>query len=139
MQGFLFSPASCYPTPAAYVVDDAGSILHTWSNTAHQIKPEDNPPSYLRGWNHVEVDDDGNLFAIVPLGALLKLTPESKLEWSCDVAAHHDLAIRDDGMILVLTEAPRRVVVDGNAYVILDNLVTMIEPSGAVQSQLSLY
>jgi len=138
-KGFLFSPASRYPIPAAYVVDDAGSVLHTWSNTTHQLNPEDNPPSYLRGWNHVEVDDDGNLFAIVPLRALLKLTPESKLEWSCDVAAHHDLAIRDDGMLLVLTEAPRRVVIDGSAYVILDNLVTIVEPGGAVKSQVSLY
>src|ERR1700754_495731 len=138
-RGFLFSPASSYPVPTAYVVDDAGSILHTWSNTTHQLKPEDNPPNYLRGWNHVEVDEDGNLFAIVPLRALLKLTPKSKLEWSCDVAAHHDLAIRADGTIFVLTEAPRRVVIDGNAYVILDTLVTMVEPGGAVKSEVSLY
>lgn len=138
-ESYLFSPASCYPTPVAYVVDKAGSVLHTWSNTTRQLKPEDNPPSYLRGWNHVEVDNDGNLFAIVPLGALLKLTPDSKLEWSCDVAPHHDLAIRDDGMIFVLTEAPRRVVIDSDPYVILDNLVTIIEPNGAVKSQISLY
>lgn len=138
-RGFLFSPASSYPVPTAYVVDDAGSILHTWSNTTHQPNPEDNPPNYLRGWNHVEVDEDGNLFAIVPLRALLKLTPKSKLEWSCDVGAHHDLAIRADGMIFLLTEAPRRVVIDGNAYVILDNLVTIVEPGGAVKSEVSLY
>lgn len=138
-RGFLFSPASCYPRPAAYVVDEAGSVLHTWSDTTHQLKPEDNPPSYLRGWNHVEVDADGSLFAIVPFRALLKLTPGSKLEWSCDVAAHHDLAVRDDGVILVLAEAPRRVAVGGRAYVILDNLVTHVDPGGAVRSEVSLY
>ena len=138
-RGFLFSPASCYPIPASYVVDDAGSILYTWSNTTHQLKPEDNPPSYLRGWNHVEVDADGNLFAIVPLRALLKLTPESELQWCCDVAAHHDLAIRDEGKIFVLTEAPRRVVIDGSPYVILDNFVTTIDPRGEVTSEISLY
>jgi hypothetical protein len=136
---FLFSPASCYPRPAAYLVDEAGSVIHSWSNPTHQLKPEDNPPSYLRGWNHVEVDADGSLFAIVPLRALLKLTPESKLEWSCDIAAHHDLAVRDDGMLFVLTEAPRRVVVDGCAYVILDNLVTLVDSGGAVKSEVSLY
>ena len=139
MRGFLFSPASCYPKPAAYVVDDDGAVLHTWSNTTHQMAPEENPPSYLRGWNHVEVDANGNLFAIVPLRALLKLTPESKLEWTCDVAAHHDLALRDDGMVFVLAEAPRRVVVDGCAYVILDNLVTLVDQNGSVSSQVSLY
>jgi hypothetical protein len=137
--GFLFSPASCYPTPAAYVVDNTGTVLHTWSHTIHQPRPEDNPPSYLRGWNHVEVDASGNLFAIVPLRSLLKLNPGSELEWSCDVAAHHDLAIDDDGFIHILTEAPRRVVVDGCAYAILDNLVTLIDPSGEVKSEVSLY
>ena len=138
-RGFLFSPASRYPRPAAYVVDEAGSVLHTWSHTSHQPKPEDNPPSYLRGWNHVEADADGSLFAIVPLRALLKLTPESKLEWSCEVAAHHDLAVRDDGTLFVLTEAPRRVLVDGCAHVILDNLVTLVAPGGDVRSEVSLY
>lgn len=138
-KGFLFSPASSYPRPAAYVVDEAGSVLHTWSDATHQPKPEDNPPSYLRGWNHVEVDADGSLFAIVPLRALLKLTPESRLEWSCDVAAHHDIAVRDDGALFVLAEAPRRVFVDGRAHVILDNLVTLVGPGGAVKSEVSLY
>jgi Arylsulfotransferase (ASST) len=138
-RGFLFSPASCYPRPAAYVVDEAGSVLHTWSNTTHQLKPEDNPPNYLRGWNHVELGADGSLFVIVPLRALLKLTPESKLEWACDVAAHHDIAVGDDGMLFVLTEAPRRVEVDDCAYVILDNLVKLVDPGGAVKSEVSLY
>ena len=139
LPGLLFSPASCYPVPVAYVADDTGVILHQWSHPAHQPRPEDDPPSYLRGWNHVEVDASGNLFAIVPLGALLKLTPTSKLEWSCDVAAHHDLAIDDTGCVLVLTEAPRRVVVGGRSHVVLDNLVTFVDQGGAVQAEVSLY
>lgn len=138
-RGFLFSPASCYPRPAAYVIDEAGSVLQKWSNTTHQPKPEDNPPNYLRGWNHVEMGTDGSLFVIVPLRALLKLTPESKLEWACDVAAHHDIAIGDDGTLFVLTEAPRRVEVDDCAYVILDNLVKIVDPDGTVKSAVSLY
>lgn len=138
-RGFLFSPASSYPKPAAYVVDDLGSVLHTWSNTIHQPRPDDNPPGYLRGWNHVEVDAVGNLFAIVPLRSLLKLTVESKVEWSCDIAAHHDIALGDQGMIFVLTEAPRRVAAHGRSHVILDNLVTRVDPGGAVKSEVSLY
>jgi hypothetical protein len=139
LRGFIFSPSSCYPKPVAYVVDGFGTILHTWSHTMHQPKPEDNPPRYLRGWNHVEVDSSNNLFAIVPLRSLLKLTPKSKLLWSCDVTAHHDLAIDDDGAILVLTETPRRVLVDGRCYNILDNLVTFIDPYGTVKEEVSLY
>jgi hypothetical protein len=139
LRGFVFSPASCYPIPVAYVVDDDGRILHTWSHPADQPERAAAPPSYLRGWNHVEVDAGGNLFAIVPLRSLLKLTPASELEWSCDVAAHHDMAVRDDGSILVLTEAPRRVVAHGATYTVLDNLVALIEPGGTVKEEFSVY
>jgi hypothetical protein len=123
----------------AYLIDDAGTILHSWSNPAHQPRAEDDPPSYLRGWNHVEVDAGGNLFAVVPLRSLLKLTPTSELAWSCDVAAHHDLAIDVDGSILVLTEAPRQVFAGGRAHVVQDNLVTFVDPCGAVRTEVSLY
>lgn len=138
--GFLFSPSSCYPTPAAYVIDHTGTLLHAWSHTAHQPSPEDSLPSYLRGWNHVEVDGNGNLFAIVPLRALLKLTPDSELEWSCDIAVHHDVAITDGGGVLALTESPRLVSVDGGGrHVVLDNLVTLIDQSGTIHTEFSIY
>ena len=115
-------------------------ILHTWSHQAYQPRPEDDPPKYLRGWNHVELDADGNLFAVVPLRALLMVTPESELRWSCAVAAHHDLAFNDTGAILVLSEAMRRVVAGGQGHVVQDNLVTAVDPdSGAVTGETSLY
>jgi hypothetical protein len=85
------------------------------------------------------VDPTGCLFAIVPLRALLKLTPWSELEWSCDLAAHHDLAIDGTGTIRVLSEAPRRVLVDSRTYTIIDNLVTTVDPRGVVRAEVSLY
>ena len=137
--GFLFSPASSYPTPKAYVAGRDGAILHTWTHTHGQPCPQDDPPSYLRGWNHVEMDRAGNLLAIVPLHALLKLTPDSRLDWSCDITAHHDLAITGDGTILALTEAPRRVGTGQRAHVVLDNRITTVTPDGMVKTELSLY
>ncbi|WP_433466247.1 arylsulfotransferase family protein [Spirillospora sp. CA-128828] len=137
--GLLFSPASSYPTPVAYVVDRDGAILHTWSHTHGQPRPQDDPPSYLRGWNHVEMDDAGNLFAIVPLHALLKLTPDSRLEWACDVAAHHDLAVTADGTVLALGEDPRRVDDGGSGQVVLDNPISTITADGVIKSEVSLY
>jgi len=137
--GLLFSPASGYPTPVAYLVDRDGTILHTWSHTHGQPRPQDNPPSYLRGWNHVEMDPVGNLYAIVPLHALLKLTLDSQLEWSCDITAHHDLAISGNGTILALTEAPRLVQIGQFTNVVLDNLVTTVTADGVAIAELSLY
>jgi hypothetical protein len=61
------------------------------------------------------------------------------LEWSCDLAAHHDLAIDSAGTIRVLGEAPRRVVVNGRAHTILDNRVTTVDAKGVIGSDISLY
>lgn len=137
--GFLFSPASTYPTPTAYVAGRDGAKLHSWSHNYGQPSPHDDPPSYLRGWNHVEMDHAANLFAIVPLHALLKLAPDSHLAWACEITAHHDLAITDNGTILTLTEAPRRVDTGPLAHVVLDNLITAVSPHGVATAELSLY
>ncbi len=138
--GLLFSPSSRYPNPVAYLTDTSGETVHTWSHPACQPSPEDDPPSSMRGWNHVVVDDRGNLFAIVPLRALLKLSADSELMWSCEVAAHHDLALAGTD-VLVLSERPRNVDVDvaGGSHVILDNLITTIDCGGVVTAEVSLY
>lgn len=136
--GLLFSPSSRYPNPVAYLIDTSGETVHTWSHPGCQPSPGDEPPSSMRGWNHVEVDDKGNLFAIVPLRALLKLSADSELVWSCEVAAHHDLALAGTD-VLVLSERPRTVDVDGGSHVILDNLITTIDRVGVVTAEVSLY
>ncbi len=137
--GYLFSPASCYPSPVAYVVDHHGAVVHSWSHRAHQPRPEDDPPNYLRGWNHVEMDAAGNLFAIVPLRSLIKLTPTSELAWSCDVTAHHDLALTANGTVMVLAEAPRLVEAGKVSTVVLDNAIATITAAGVMTAELSLY
>lgn len=138
--GLLFAPASLYPRPTAFLVDTTGTPLHSWSHSAHQPDPDDNPPKNLRGWNHVEIDAEGNLYAIVPLQALLKLTPGSSLTWSADVSAHHDLVVDQSGAVLVLGETPRLVTVDDVPLVVLDNLVTQVDVhTGAVVVETSLW
>lgn len=87
----------------------------------------------------MEIDAEGNLYAVVPLKALLKLTPGSALAWSADVSAHHDLAIDRSGAVLVLGEAPRPVTIDGVPLVVLDNLVTRLDPHGVIIAETSLY
>lgn len=136
--GYLFSPASTYPTPVAYVIDRGGRVLHTWSHGAEQPPPEPDLPNYLKGWNHVEADGCGHLYAIVPLRAVLKLAPNSSLEWSCPVAAHHDIALGDSGSIHVLAERPRRVG-RGAGHTVLDNLVVTLDQNGSVIGEVSLF
>ena len=136
---YLYSAASSYPCPSASVVAADGSVVHSWTSAEDQVPPEDDPPTFLRGWNHVEADLDGNLFAIIPLKSLLKLDRSSRLVWRAEVAAHHDLALTATGSILVLTETPRLVPTRNRERLVLDNEVTVLDADGAILAQHSLY
>ncbi|MFI8281354.1 arylsulfotransferase family protein [Streptomyces sp. NPDC085929] len=136
---YVFSPSASYPRPFACVIDDRARIVHAWSSPIGQPDIETSPPSYLRGWNHVEVAPDGSLYAMVPLHALLKLAPDSTLTWRADLPAHHDLALSPNGEIYVLAEEPRPVPCTGGSHVLLDNSVTVLSPDGQLRAAHSLY
>ncbi|MFG2836067.1 arylsulfotransferase family protein [Streptomyces zaomyceticus] len=136
---FVFSPSASYPRPFAAVIDDRAQIVHAWSSPIGQPDIETSPPSYLRGWNHVEVGPDGSLFAVVPLHALLKLAPDSTLTWRADLPAHHDLALGPHGEIYVLTEEPRPLPCTGGSLVLLDNSITVLGPDGQLRDAHSVY
>ncbi|MFE2225609.1 arylsulfotransferase family protein [Streptomyces kronopolitis] len=135
---FVFSPSSSYPKPYARLFDRHGAEVHTWSNDVAQMPAEEDPPSFMRGWNHVEVGPDGCLFAIVPMRALLKLDVCSNLVWQADVSAHHDVALAPGGEVYVLTEVPRQITVDGRARTVVDNAVTVLDASGRPVRDISL-
>jgi hypothetical protein len=137
--GFLFSPSSTYPDPVAYLLKRDAVVAHSWSHCAEQPDSEDGLPNYLKGWNHVEVDSKGNLYAIVPLRAVLKLSSRSELLWVCPVAAHHDIALCQDGTLLTLAERPRRIEIDGHEFTILDNLIVTIDQDGRQVASMSLF
>jgi hypothetical protein len=136
---FLFSPSSSYPQPFACLIDRQGALVHAWSSPLDQPDPRTDPPTYLRGWNHVELGADGSLYVTVPLHSLLKLRPDSSLIWRAPVPAHHDLDIGEDGEVYVLTERPRLVRWRGGEHVLLDNLVTILDAGGRMVAAHSLY
>src|SRR5699024_12249669 len=104
-----------------------------------QPHPVEQPLSYLRGWNHVELGPDGSLYAMVPLHALLRLSPDGEVMWSCEIAVHHDLDIDAHGRVHVLTERPRVVCGDRGDLVLLDNVIAVVEAHGRVRGKHSLY
>lgn len=132
---YVYSPSSSYPNPTATLIDSVGTVHHEWSNPTDQLPVEQDPPTYLRGWNHVHVDADGCLFAIVPLCSLLKLGSESELMWRADLAAHHDLHVSANGTISVLAEVPRRI----GDHVMLDNEIVVLDRFGTQLHAHSLY
>ncbi|WP_018805610.1 arylsulfotransferase family protein [Salinispora arenicola] len=139
IERFAFSPSSSYPRPFARLVNRNGELLHTWAHPAAQPTEADNPPTWLRGWNHVEVAPDGGLFALVPLHAVLRLDRDSHLMWITEIPAHHDLYSWPDGSAHVLTEVPRVVEVDRQPWTILDNEVVALDSLGRISGRWSLY
>jgi hypothetical protein len=113
--------------------------MHAWSSTLDQPDPGTDPPGFLRGWNHVELANDGSLYATVALQALLKLHPDSTLAWRAELPVHHDLDIHSSGMVYALTEEPRIVPWQGGTRVLLDNSVTILSCDGQVNASYSLY
>lgn len=136
---FLFSPAASYPQPFACLINRRGQVVHAWSTALDQPAPDTDPPPYLRGWNHIELADDGSLYVTVPLHALLKLRPDSSLAWRAELPVHHDLDIHPSGEVYVLTEQPRAIPWRGGARVLLDNTVTVLGRDGQVHAVHSLY
>ncbi|MEU8607920.1 arylsulfotransferase family protein, partial [Actinoplanes sp. NPDC048791] len=136
---FLFSPSSSYPEPIACLLDGRARCVHVWSNATDQLDPATNPPTYLRGWNHVELAPDGGLFVTVPRRSLLKLDRESRIIWRAAIAAHHDVDVDAGGMVHVLAQQPRLVPWGGTEHVILDDTVTVLDPDGQPVAVHSLY
>lgn len=135
----LFSPSSSYPEPIACLINSRAECVHMWSNSLDQLSPETDPPTYLRGWNHVELADDGSLYATVPRKSLLKLGPDSQLIWRAEVAAHHDLGFDRAGRIHVLSQEPKLVGWGDEEHIILDDTVTVLDPEGRRLAVHSLY
>ena len=121
-----------YGMKEAYLMDMRGKILHTWSSkTPH-------------GWQHVELDDYGNLFVIegetVNINKTsVKLDWDSNTQWVSKNNHHHDLSISSNGDIYALTKSKRYISYASQTIPILDNAITVLAPDGKVKSSISIY
>ncbi len=130
----------------ASLLDMEGSVRHSWSSelkgdTFTQMS-ERYPrfmPSYLMGWNLVEMLPDGDLLVIGTHHMLLRLGWDSAPVWKLDFSAHHDLEIAPNGDIYVLEDALRRVEVEGGPVTIQDNAVVVVSPAGEIERRFSVY
>jgi outer membrane protein assembly factor BamB len=105
---------------SAQLVDLDGRVLRRWQDPAPRAK----------GWDHVELGPDGALFAIDGNGVLQKWSADGQLLWRVDIAAHHDLAVADDGRVLVLVQARRDLGSVTPPLPIVDNAIVTLAPDG---------
>lgn len=118
---------SSHGKSAAYLIDMDGRLLHEWSH--------DN-----RGgaWFDTRLLPDGSILVVVEHEGVLKLDRESRLLWSFEARAHHDLAIDDVGNIYVLASVPVRVPEIYPSVDVLDEKVIVLTAEGVRREEFSL-
>ncbi len=110
---------SC-PVMRARAVAMDGRVLHTWH---YPLGGED-------GWQHVEPGPRGSLLVVVKDRALLSLDWSSKPRWIYRAGVHHDVAVREDGAVLVLTRQEEVVRHPAGEVPMLVDHVVELGPDG---------
>jgi len=90
----------------AILIDMEGKTIHKWSYNISQVWPDFNPNENQHShtyWRRVHLFKNGDILAIFEGVGLIKLDKNSNLIWSNQNNAHHDLYIKQNGNILVLT------------------------------------
>jgi hypothetical protein len=119
-----------------------GHVVRTWRYPYERAFPNQpalpSTPAGREHWRRVRLLPDGGLLAIYEGQGLIRLDRDSKLAWALPIGAHHDLDVRDDGSILVLT---REVTLREDVHEtepILEDFITEIRPDGRVIDSLSI-
>jgi len=130
----------------ALLMDPSGAVLHRWASEekgatwlAFQDRFPEAMPTFLNGWNHVELLEDGGVLAIGSHHVLLRLDRNSKILWKLDLPVHHDVSIAPDGDVYALMDATRTAEIDEETVAFQDNLVQVISSSGEPLRTYSLF
>ena len=116
-----------YGRSAAHLIDMDGRLLHEWSY-----------PFREGDWFHAELMTDGSVLVVVENEGLLKIDKESRLLWSFEARAHHDLAIDVDGSIYLLATRPVRVPEIHPTADVLDERIIVVTGDGIKKTEISL-
>jgi len=115
----------------ADLVDMRGRVVHSWSHTPCQR------------WAQAELLPEGDLLVVgretKRKRYLLRLSWQGKVIWKKDLPSHHDIERTPSGDLLMLTLANRRVVMNENKRLIVDNFLTRLDESGEIVDSLSLF
>jgi len=138
----------------AYLMDSDGNVLHRWrhksspSSTGGSLEAEILKHWYIR---KAELLPTGELLAIfgfphgeqTPEGyervGLAKLDKDSNTVWEYRGKAHHDLDVREDGVILVLTNQAHINPEIHAENPVLEDYITMLSADGVELGRVSVY
>jgi hypothetical protein len=115
----------------AVLTDAAGHIVHRWVR-----------PSSIKKMNpyFVRLDIYGNLLFLDANDSLTKLSWESKVVWHQEGRFHHDIAVLENGDLVIPERREREITFDEQVFPILEDVLAVISASdGSVLKRLSLY
>lgn len=125
--------------PAAFVMDMAGNVRHTWTRDIKDVWPDHVGKKFTAFWRRAHWFPNGDLLAIFEGTGIIKLDRHSNLLWSFKGGCHHQAAVLPDNRIWVLTRSTRRVPrINATADVLVDKLA-LLGPDGKLLDEFSLY
>lgn len=81
---------------------------------------------------------NGDLLTFYSYLGVVKLDKDSKILWSRQMMAHHDLDVAADGRIYIIGAEPRAVPGMGDAGFLLDDYIAVLTPEGEQERRLSI-
>ncbi len=128
--------------PAAFLVDMDGNELHAWSFSFAKAVPGSRPGRDKRlardYWRRVHLYENGDLLAIFEGSAMIKLDARSNLLWTFTEKPHHDMFVREDGRIYVLTRSARLIPRISEEEPVLEDFISILDSSGVELERVSV-
>ncbi len=81
---------------------------------------------------------NGDLLTFYLYLGVIKLDKDSKVLWSRQMMAHHDLDVAADGRIFIIGAEPRAVPGLGDNGFLLDDYIAVLTPDGALERKISV-
>ncbi len=127
--------------PGAVLLDMEGHELFRWEKDFASVWPEDNVRANdpnTRYWRRAHLYENGDILGIFEGFGIFKLDRDSNLQWAVRNGAHHDLFVHGDGSIYVLTREAHMVPRVNAEMPILEDAITVLDPSGRELRRVSL-
>jgi len=118
---------------AAFLMDLDGRELHRWSSSFEDAFPDVDVPDgaeHASYWRRAHLYPNGDLLAIYEGAGMLKLDRDSHLLWSTKRGCHHDVFVREDGTIFVLTRRAHVLPRFHEERAILEDYVSVYDAEG---------
>ena len=109
------------------LIDMRGKTVRTWRYP------------FCDEWHVITLDTDGNLYFIEENKRLGKLNWHSSPRWVSEGRYHHWIDVAQNGRIYTLERKKRVLVYEGREIAVLDDLVTILSPTGEIEQRVSVF